>query len=421
MLEMEYFEHRGGIKLPKPAGTCADWMAYFDKQYGKSKVYNAYSVEELYNRAWRQLNQLADDWEPTIRGIYDILVALYLKQLVDALVDSKRDSGGGAPDFFYQAGYYFAKIAKHSQDQLTSVLEKIDNGKAQRAYRARLQELAAYAAEQFAKETVETVYRDWSWFNIHKLLWSGLLNEKSLIADELVRLRQAAANSGPGQARDAAVKSLAHFDLMAGDDENAWDRIAAMLKEIDPRDWLGYLEDYVRAQQWNRLLKWLEWLRPVIRDKAQDFTMAYLDLWQEAVNDVEVEGAFREAMVSLLPSSYGHYSRFLLDKEEYRAWADLHLLLGYTPASIESAQLKKVEKADPPVLLPIYHYAVEMWMGEKTRLGYKEAVKLLKKLEAVYKKLRMAPRFESYLAELVKKSSRYRAFQAELHKGGLLR
>ncbi|MDQ0873143.1 hypothetical protein QFZ77_001802 [Paenibacillus sp. V4I3] len=56
----------------------------FEKQYANSKVYNAFSVEEVYARAWGQLNKLADDWEPTIRGIYDIQVVLYFMLLCDA-------------------------------------------------------------------------------------------------------------------------------------------------------------------------------------------------------------------------------------------------------------------------------------------------------------------------------------------------
>lgn len=59
---------RGPVSTRKETGTCAQWIFYFDKQYANAKVYNAFSVEELYMRAWRQLNQLADDWELTIRG-----------------------------------------------------------------------------------------------------------------------------------------------------------------------------------------------------------------------------------------------------------------------------------------------------------------------------------------------------------------
>ncbi|WP_307438767.1 hypothetical protein [Paenibacillus sp. V4I3] len=125
-------------------------------------------------------------------------------------------------------------------------------------------------------------------------------------------------------------------------------------------------------------------------------------------------------MVILLPASYRDYSSFLLEKEEYKAWADLCLLLNLSPIHIASSELKIVEKADVRVLLPIYHYAAEECIHSKNRDAYRQAIKLLKKLAAAYKKLKQTPRFEDYVQQLSKQYSRYRAFQEELRKGKLI-
>lgn len=404
---------RGPVKVPKETGTCVEWVSYFDKQYANAKVYNAFSVEELYMRAWGQLNQLADAWEPTIRGIYDIQVVLYLIQLCDALAEAKS----GMYDFFYNAGYYFSKIAKHSQEQLTSVLREIDMEKAQKKYLEHLKDLASYVAVQAAKESEGS---NTKWSETSKLLWSGLLYEKSLVADELARLRQIAADRGRDKrARQAAVVALAHFDILAGEDENAWDRVTAGFGEIKSQDWFGYLNTFVKERQWGRLLKWLRWLRPVIHQEALHHADEYLDFWGEAAAYVDIDKEHREVMIGLLSASYGHYARFLLEKEEFQSWADLNLALHVSPEYLDSAVLKKVEKADVRVLLPIYHYAVEESIQYKNRDGYKQAVKLLKKLAAAYKKLKQTPRFEAYLVQLIKQYSRYRAFLEELRKGKL--
>ncbi|MBP1965196.1 hypothetical protein [Paenibacillus aceris] len=401
------------VKVPKEAGTCVEWVSYFDKQYANAKVYNAFSVEELYMRAWGQLNQLADEWEPTIRGIYDIQVVLYLIQLCDALAEAKS----GMYDFFYNAGYYFSKIAKHSHEQLTSVLREIDMEKAQKKYPEHLKDLASYVAVQAAKESEDS---NTKWSETSKLLWSGLLNEKSLVADELARLRQIAADRGRDKrTREAAVVALAHFDILAGEDENAWDRVTTGFDEIKSQDWFGYLSTFVKERQWGRLLKWLRWLRPIIQQEALHHADEYLDFWREAAAYVDIDKEHREVMIGLLPASYGHYARFLLDKEEFQSWADLILALHVSPEYLDSAVLKKVERADVRVLLPIYHYAVEESIQYKNRDGYKQAVKLLKKLAAAYKKLKQTPRFEAYLVQLIKQYSRYRAFLEELRKGKL--
>ncbi|SDN35407.1 SWIM zinc finger [Paenibacillus sp. yr247] len=402
------------VKLPKATDTCEEWLAYFEKQYANSKVYNAFSVEELYTRAWGQLNKLADDWEPTIRGIYDIQVVLYLMQLCDALAEAKS----GMYDFFYNAAYFFSRIAKHSREHLTSALKELDVEKAQMKYLGHLKELAAYAAKHVTKASSNSHMK---WSEVSKLLWSGLLYEKSLVADELARLRQIAADKDrDNDAREAAVIGLAHFDIMNEDDENAWERVTTGVDVIQPEDWFGYLQTFVKEQQWDRLLKWLRWLRPAVRKDAAHYASDYLNFWKEASEHVEVEKEHREAMVTLLPASYRHYSRFLLDKEEYQAWADLCLMLNLSPIHIESADLKMVEKADVRVLLPIYHYAAEECIQGKNRDAYKQAVKLLKKLAAAYKKLKQSPRFEIYVQQLSKQYSRYRAFQEELRKGKLI-
>ncbi|NOV00282.1 hypothetical protein [Paenibacillus planticolens] len=398
----------------KETGTCAEWVSYYERQYANAKVYNAFSVEELYVRAWGQLNRLADEWEPTIRGIYDIQVVLYLLQLCETLAEAKS----GMYDFFYNAGYYFSKIAKHSHEQLTSVLQEIDMEKAQKKYPEHLKELAAYVAKQAAKESGELISK---WIEISKLLWSGLLYEQSLVADELARLRRIAGDKERNKgAREAAVAALAHFDILSGEDENAWDRIQTGIKVIEPGDWFGYLRTFVKEQQRDRLLKWLRWLAPVIRREAVYQAAEYFDLWKEAAAEEDMEEEYRKMMVELLPASYVYYSHFLLEKEEYQAWGDLMLLLNVSPLDVDTAQLKKVEKADVRVLLPLYHYAIEECLQGKNRDSYKQAVKLLKKLAAAYKKLKQTPRLEAYLVLLIKEYSRYRAFLEELRKGKLL-
>ncbi|MCY9692539.1 SWIM zinc finger family protein [Paenibacillus alginolyticus] len=402
------------VKLPKATDTCEEWLTYFEKQYTNSKVYNAFSVEELYARAWGQLNKLADDWEPTIRGIYDIQVVLYLMQLCDALAESKS----GMYDFFYNGAYYFSKIAKQSWNQLASALREIDDEKAQMMYLGHLKELAVYLTIHVAKASTHS---HMNWSEVNKLLWSGLLYEKSLVADELAKLRLIAADQNrDNDAREAAVIGLTHFDIMSENDENAWERVITGVDVIEPEDWFSYLQAFVKEEQWNRLLKWLRWLGPEVRKDASYYASDYLNFWKEVSEHVEVEKEHREAMVTLLPASYREYSSFLLKKEEYKAWADLCLLLDLSPIHIETADLKMVEKADPSVLLPIYHYAAEECIQSKNREAYKEAIRLLKKLATAYKKLKQTPRFEVYVQQLSKQYSRYRAFQEELRKGKII-
>ncbi|NQX66689.1 SWIM zinc finger family protein [Paenibacillus alba] len=402
------------VHKPKETDSCEAWVVYFAKQYANSKVYNAFSIEELYMRAWGQLNKLADDWEPVIRSIYDIQVVLYLMQLCDTLMQSKS----GVYDFFYNAEYFLAKIAKHSQERLHTSLWEINVEKAHHKYPSHLKEISTYLAAYMEKEAFNSQNQ---WFDTYKVLWSELLYEKSLVADELARLRSIVAGADrDSDVHEAAVIALAHFDIMNEEDENAWERVTQECSSVEPDDWFGYLKVFVQEEQGERLLKWLRWLGPEVQKDAAYYASDFLYFWQEASRYLDVEQEHRQAMVTLLPASYREYSSFLFQKKEYQTWADLCLLLNLTPLEISAGELKLVEKADPRWVLPIYHYAAEECIQAKNRDAYREAVKLLKKLASAYKKLKQTSRFEAYVAYLSQEYARYRAFQEELRKGKLI-
>ncbi|MNI87313.1 hypothetical protein D3C73_1445020 [compost metagenome] len=57
---------------------------------------------------------------------------------------------------------------------------------------------------------------------------------------------------------------------------------------------------------------------------------------------------------------------------------------------------------------------------QKNRDAYKQAVRRLKKLASIYKKLRELDRWNTYVEHLTTRYSRLRAFQEELRRGKLI-
>ncbi|TXK76923.1 hypothetical protein FU659_24405 [Paenibacillus sp. N3.4] len=325
----------------------------------------------MYAQAWGQLHKLADDWDASIRGIYDIQVVFYLMQLCDKWAEEKA----GTYDF-YNAGYYFSKINKQSSEKLFSALRDMDFERARGKYPVHVKELAAYLAMN-----VEKVRRSYEmdWSETYNLMWSNLLYEKSLVADELTRLRLIASDEEKeDEARGTAVLALAHFDIMAGDDETAWERVMTRFETVEASDWFGYMQTFVQVQQWDRLVNWLRWLQHHMEMYNAYDMNHYFYFWTTASMHLAIEEEHKHALAALLPGSYRQYSRFLMDRMEYKAWADLCLLLNLSPLDIDSEELKRVEKEDVRMLLPIYHYAVEVYILGKNRDSYKQAVKLLK-------------------------------------------
>ncbi|MEC0213863.1 hypothetical protein P4H70_33625, partial [Paenibacillus ehimensis] len=88
-----------------------------------------------------------------------------------------------------------------------------------------------------------------------------------------------------------------------------------------------------------------------------------------------------------------------------------------SPLDLYSLDLQTVEKHDPSLMLPLFHQAVERCIAEKNRTAYKNAVRLLKKLHTLYKKLNRSNDWDDFIYRLAMKYSRLRALQEELRKG----
>ncbi|OCT11132.1 hypothetical protein A8709_05445 [Paenibacillus pectinilyticus] len=401
-------------KFPQPTDSCAMWQTYFHKQFGNSKIYNAFSLEEVCIRAWRELNKLADTWESTIRSVYDISVALYVIQLCNKLVESKAITN----DYNSNAKYYVKRVLNHAREQLEATLQQMDVNRAYKQYGEHLKELSVYLTDICEHGSSSYLY---DWITLYKLLWSQLFQDKDMMEVETARLRQLLSDPNTSdRAHHAGTLSCIHLDICKGDDENAWERAETEMFEIEPDDWFDYLKRFVFESQWDRLLAWLRWLKPKMSWNDHEHVNDFLDFWRLAGAHRDVEAEHREVMVSLLPQSYEYYAKYLVTNGEYQAWADLCLLLDLSTMHIDSAQLKLVEKANVRYLLPIYHQGVEAYMEGKNRPDYIQAVKLLKKLAAAYKKLKLTSRFEVYLAQIVKQYAKYRAFNEELRKGNII-
>ncbi len=61
-----------------------------------------------------------------------------------------------------------------------------------------------------------------------------------------------------------------------------------------------------------------------------------------------------------------------------------------------------------------------MAIQQKNRQNYKEAVRYLKKLRTIYKKLKKEEKWEVYFEQLLQKTKRLRAFQEECQRGKLI-
>ncbi|CRF28699.1 Uncharacterised protein [Mycobacterium tuberculosis] len=216
--------------------------------------------------------------------------------------------------------------------------------------------------------------------------------------------------------KDALLMADAHFAVVEGKDETARQQMEQLSKR-EARDFFLYLHHCYEKQDWNRMLAWLRWLLPVILRAQQEELRQFCQYWMEAAGRQTDDSEWVSVMIALLPRTYNFYTSYLLKAQRYKAWIDLQLSNRVSPMNLYSVDLQTVEKQKPALVLPLYHQAVERCIAEKNRTAYKTATKLLKKLNALYKKLDRLNDWENYIYRLALKYSRLRALQEELRKG----
>ena len=123
-------------------------------------------------------------------------------------------------------------------------------------------------------------------------------------------------------------------------------------------------------------------------------------------------------------SSFGMYglqpfSTYLISNGRYGEWAALHQLYPSSISYLELCGLKDVLVEAPAVTLPLYHvYAMEE-IRQRSRMNYKQAVRIWKSMKTAAKKAGKTAYFETYMQIVRAQYKRLRALQEEIERGNL--
>jgi hypothetical protein len=321
---------------------------------------------------------------------------------------------------------YHTKLAMeglrgHARNLLEDKLALADDSS---AYWDRLMETA-----DFLRESMLTEDKTLGCFaELYASLWlrwlgPGSVGTAPLYEKELRKLQVAEAELGPALSRLPWTLAQCLLLLYLARDAEALTLIARdgsrlMLKPEHLTPLLGYLE---HAEQWVRLRDWLEVSGPLLVGvRSEDLTL-YGDYWASVVAQLpEAETEMWRTLQAMLPFSRTVYEDALAAHGRWDRWIDLQMCMGQDPLSFRVTVLKPVEKDAPELLLPFYHQAVERYVLQKNRDGYKAAAKLLKRLAKLYARLKKGERWEQFIVAFSSRNSRLRALQEELRKGGLL-
>jgi len=249
---------------------------------------------------------------------------------------------------------------------------------------------------------------------------------ESIVAVEGVGAARGAATPAGSRSHKRSLLFLAGarawMYYWLGEDRQAWQQLEhAAQEQLKPAQVLRFLNVLEEAEDWSRLEAWMSECATDRLGGQYGNLRAYGGYWDIVVEQrPEAEGRMWEAITSLLPLSRNLYVERLLRYGRWRLWIDYQISMGEDPLDFRARDLQPIEKGDPEAPLPWYHQSVERHILLRNRDGYKRAVKLLKRLAKLYKKLKREPRWEAYVDGIAKQYSRLRAFQEELRKGKLI-
>ncbi|WP_239616286.1 SWIM zinc finger family protein [Cohnella mopanensis] len=329
-----------------------------------------------------------------------------------------------------QSGYVYSYLAFHTHHAASDLQESIEQGMIQLAPAAAdpsnarmVEQSLAYLRKEMLAETNENRY-----FLTHYLkLWSQWIvpvtSDTLRFEEELRLLERESTELGSPLSPFAYNIAQAGMNLYLSRDSEAWELLneAKSISGISGDYLLVFLAYLSNAEQWTRLTNWLGEITPYLDLRRNTSLRTYSDYWEQAVSHLpEAEQQMWDTLVAMLPHSRALYEEKLLANGKWERWMDFHLSRDSDPMDFRVTELAPIEKNAPELLLPFYHQAVERYVLVKNRDSYKAAVKLLKRLSKLYKKLKQESSWEQFLSSFISRHSRLRALQEELRKGNLL-
>lgn len=316
------------------------------------------------------------------------------------------------------SGYFAQVAASETIDTIEAHLNSSLPPEIAVKHQGRLLETAVYI-----RETVKAN----AWFppaylDIYVELWLILVSSDAdsprLFKEELSHLADGFGKEN--KLFPLVARAWIHFWLQ--EDQAAWRLLeAAERHRLNPGHVFRFLRVLEEAGEWIRLEAWLSHCATERVGRSPGSLDTYGRYWEAVVGQLpEAERNMWSAITSLLPYSSSLYEESLMRFGRWRQWVDYQLSLGSDPLDFRAKDLQPIEKEAPEALLPFYHQGTEKYVLLRNRHGYKRAVKLLKRLAKLYKKLKREQRWDVYIETFVSRHSRLRALQEELRKGKLI-
>ncbi|ALC88748.1 hypothetical protein AM500_02215 [Bacillus sp. FJAT-18017] len=257
-------------------------------------------------------------------------------------------------------------------------------------------------------------------------IWSGLFKKKEWLEEESKKLDEMSLSAESGHPLAIAA---AHLHVLLNEDALALAFIARLSDEEAPPFLLYWIDEMNAHKEWGRVGPYLELLTqklkgvlaaiPGYQGRAQ-FARKALESALPYVEETGRSELLERLLHQALPYTYYEYGSLLFERGEYGKWADLQSFMGYHYTDLPSARLKILEKEMPEAVISMLHQSAAKQIATKNRPGYKQAVRMLKKLRTLYKKQKRLDEWDVFFTELLERTRRLRAFHEECQRSKLI-
>lgn len=402
-----------------PGATVAQWREYL--QLLTAPLAHTVRNPQYADRALAAIAEAKPQLSPAAGMLFKLHAHLFILENL-----LKPALPAAAPSLGYSLGYYTAVAVSELQAAVTGLMKNPLPLAAEPGEWPRVMDTLAYLRQEMLAEARDRS-RDQPYFSVcYDLLWRTWIapntDGATLYSEELDALRQAGQNLETAHSRQSLLLAESRMYFLLRDDRAAWEllRKASERPGIYPDELISFLVPLAEDGHWSRLTSWLAEIGPLLTSRLYNLS-DYAGYWKEAVRHVpENEPLMWDTLSGMLPLSREIYEDLLLDYGKWQDWMDYQLSSGKVPSDFRVSDLQPLEKNAPELLLPFYHQAAERFVLEKNRHSYKAAVKLMKRLAKLYKKLKREERWEEFLEAFTSRNSRLRALQEELRKGKLI-
>ena len=258
--------------------------------------------------------------------------------------------------------------------------------------------------------------------HLYRILWTKFFKKKEWCLEEIKKLESIAEKSSP------IIIGKIHLHFLQKEDAIVLEHLASHDQSITP--FITYWVEFLTAQKdWKRAAPYIELLIKKVNDylpqlndyyEKMSYSRHIIKTIQPYCTEANKQDLYEKALIEMLPYSYNEYEYLLFDNETYDKWADLQAYMDLDIERMPSERLKALEKHNPALLLPLYHQSVQDHIAQKGRDNYRQAVRKMKKLRTLYKKVKRQDDWVYYLEALLERTKRLRAFQEECKRGKLI-